>query len=84
MVIEQLQIELARRVFYDFCVYMDPIFFTTNKPHLKLIADAFQEVADGKVIELAVSMPPRAGKSYITSLFCAWMLGRNPDGSNHA
>ena len=60
---------------------MDSVFFTPGKPHLKLIADAFQEVADGKVIELAVSMPPRAGKSYITSLFCAWMLGRNPDGS---
>lgn len=26
-------------------------------------------------------MPPRAGKSYITSLFCAWMLGNYPSGS---
>lgn len=26
-------------------------------------------------------MPPRSGKSYITSLYCAWMLGRNPQGS---
>ena len=26
-------------------------------------------------------MPPRAGKSYITSLFCAWRLGRNPTTS---
>ena len=26
-------------------------------------------------------MPPRAGKSYITSLFCAWTLGRNPTES---
>ena len=26
-------------------------------------------------------MPPRAGKSYITSLFCAWTLGKNPDKS---
>lgn len=26
-------------------------------------------------------MPPRAGKSYITSLFAAWMLGKNPEGS---
>lgn len=60
---------------------MDGVFFTPGKPHLKIIADAFQEVAEGKVIELAVSMPPRAGKSYITSLFCAWMLGKYPDGS---
>lgn len=78
---EQAQIELARQCFYDFCVYMDPSFFTPGKPHLRLIADAFQEVAEGKVKELAVSMPPRAGKSYITSLFCAWMLGRDTNGS---
>lgn len=67
--------------FYSFCVYMDPKFFTPAKKHLKIIAEAFQEVAEGKVNELAVSMPPRAGKSYITSLFCAWMLGKYPDGS---
>ena len=79
--LEAEQIEQARDNFYPFCVYMDSTFFTTGKPHLKQIADAFQEVAEGKVIELAVSMPPRAGKSYITSLFCAWMLGKYPDGS---
>lgn len=26
-------------------------------------------------------MPPRAGKSYITTLFSAWMIGRTPTGS---
>lgn len=79
-----LEIEKAQRCrnnFYEFCVFMDPNFFTKGKPHLKTIADAFQEVADGKVKKLTVSMPPRAGKSYITSLFCAWMLGKFPDGS---
>jgi predicted phage terminase large subunit-like protein len=70
-----------RNNFYDFCVYMDPDFFTPAKWHLKVIADAFQEIADGKIKCLAVSIAPRAGKSYITSLFCAWMLGRNPKGS---
>ena len=81
MVIDELQIELARRVFYDFCVYMDSSFFTAKKPHLKLIADGFQEIADGLIPSLAVSLPPRAGKSYLTSLFCAWLLGKYPDGS---
>lgn len=78
---EALILELCRRVFYDFCVYVDPGFFTPGKPHLRLIADEFQEVAEGKTKALAISLPPRAGKSYITSLFCAWMLGRNPTGS---
>ena len=26
-------------------------------------------------------MPPRAGKSYITSLYSAWVIGKNPSGS---
>ncbi len=67
--------------FYSFCKHMDPKFFTENKPHLKIIADAFQGVADGKIKKLAVSLPPRAGKSYITSLWCAWMQGKNPKDS---
>lgn len=72
---------VCQRDFYTFCQYMDEGFFTPGKPHLKQIAEAMQEVADGKVKSLAISLPPRAGKSYITSLFCAWMLGRNPTGS---
>jgi len=60
---------------------MDSSFFTTGKPHLKLIADELQLVSEGITHKLAISMPPRAGKSYITSLFCAWMLGKHPNGS---
>lgn len=78
---EELRKELARRDFYEFCRYMDPNFFTDVKWHLKVIADAFQEIYEGKIRKLAVSIAPRAGKSYITSLFCAWCLGKNPEGS---
>lgn len=56
---------------------MDEEFFT-KRPFLKIVADAFQLIADLLIFKVAVSMPPRAGKSYITSLFCAWWLGRNP------
>lgn len=78
---ELIDAEESKDDFYKFCTYMDPAFFTKDKPHLKQIAEAFQEVAEGKIKILAVSLPPRAGKSYITSLFCAWMLGRNPTKS---
>ncbi len=69
--------ELSRRSFWHFCLYMDGEFFA-DRPFLKDVADGFQEIEDGKINSLAISMPPRAGKSYITSLFCAWILGRNP------
>lgn len=72
---EQLACAEAREDFWKFCKYIDPVFFNDDKPHLKLIAEKFQDVADGKIKKLAVSMPPRAGKSYIASAFCAWVLG---------
>lgn len=77
---ELLRMELRRRDFYCFCLYYDADFFG-SRPFLKDIAHAFQEVEDKKIKSLSVSLPPRAGKSYITSLFCAWTLGKNPDQS---
>ena len=69
--------ELARRNFWEFCLFYDKEFFTARH-FLKQVADAFQEISEKKIRALSVSMPPRAGKSYITSLFCAWSLGNNP------
>lgn len=77
----EIELQICREDFYSFCVYIDPKFYTVGKPHLKEIALAFQQIADGTIKKLAVSMPPRAGKSYITSLFCAWLLGRDIKGS---
>ena len=77
---ELLRVELARRQFYAFCCFMDPEFFKA-RPFLKDIADAFNKIETREIKTLSISLPPRAGKSYITSLFCAWTLGRNPDRS---
>lgn len=75
---ELLKRELCRRSLWEFCRYYDADFFT-KRPFLKDIADAFQEIEEKKIKSLSASMPPRAGKSYITSLFCAWTIGRNPE-----
>jgi predicted phage terminase large subunit-like protein len=77
---ELLRIELCRRSFWHFCLYYDEQFYT-ERPFLKMVADGFQAIEDKKIKSLSVSMPPRAGKSYITSLFCAWTIGRNPSKS---
>lgn len=79
--IKEYKLRQARMIFYNFCVYMDPVFFTPEKKHLKQIADIFQRVEAGELKKVMVSMPPRAGKSYITSLFCAWMIGKHSDGA---
>ena len=81
LTVEQiLIIELCRRNFWRFCCYYDPEFFA-SRPFLKEIALGFQQISDGSIKSLSVSLPPRAGKSYITSLFCAWILGKFPKES---
>lgn len=77
---DQLILELARLDFWEFCLLYDPDFFQA-RTFLRQVAEAFQMVEAGTLSSLSVSMPPRAGKSYITSLFCAWTLGRNPSHS---
>jgi len=72
--------ELLRRNFWEFCLFYDKEFFS-NRLFLKKIADGFQKIEKQEITSLSVSMPPRAGKSYITSLFSAWVLGRNPSES---
>ena len=48
--------------------------------HHAVVAKAFEEVAEGKIKRLAISMPPRHTKSEFGSfLFPAWFLGKFPD-----
>ena len=76
----QFKLELAKRDFWEFCLFYDKSFFE-NRVFLKEIAQGFQKIEEGEISSLSVSMPPRAGKSFITTLFSAWVLGRNPKES---
>jgi len=62
---------------------MDWEFFYLKRRFLKQVAEAFQELVDeykkGNAITVCVSMSPRAGKSYITSLFATYWLGQFPN-----
>jgi predicted phage terminase large subunit-like protein len=80
-VAELRRIVVARNNFWEFCKYIDPAQYNDSRPHLKLVAQELQDVTDGKTMRLGISLPPRGGKSYIASDWCAWMLGRNPMGS---
>lgn len=53
--------------------------YDTALPHWR-IGDALRKVEAGAIRRLIVEMPPRHGKSTLTSVtFPAWYLGRNPD-----
>lgn len=75
-------VHLVKTNFYAFCVYYDSEFFTPVKSHLRVAAKYLQLVAEGKIKKLACSMPPRAGKSYLLSLWSAWMIGNNSQDPN--
>ena len=79
-----LRKRVAKNDFWAFCLYYDPKFFS-KRLFLKKVAEAFMRVYSsymaGIIYRLAVSMPPRAGKSYISSLFIAWMYGHFPEES---
>lgn len=87
LIAEAADVLRRRRAYNDFwsyCLYYDPEFFS-KRLFLKEVADAFTRVYESyknRVIRhLAVSMPPRAGKSYLSSLFIGWMLGHFPEES---
>lgn len=47
--------------------------------HHKVIAKALEEVDKGNILRLIITMPPRAGKSELSSKkFIPWLLGRDP------
>ena len=49
-------------------------------PHIRLLAEKLEAVERGDIRRLAIFMPPRHGKSILTSeFFPAWYMGRNPD-----
>ena len=50
--------------------------------HHKVIAEALERVESGKIKRLIITVPPRHGKSQLSSrLFPAWFLGRHPERS---
>ena len=69
---------MAPKRLLPFCVQMMPAYLTP--PHVTLLAQYLEKVERGAIKRLIVSMPPRHGKSQLTSIFFpAWYLGRNPD-----
>ncbi len=71
------QIEDAKSQFLPFVRHMWPPFM--QGPHHKIMAEKFEEVAEGKLKRLIINIAPRHGKSELTSwLLPAWLLGQNP------
>jgi len=65
----------------DFLVFVRKVWpaFIEGKHH-RVMADAFNRIAEGELKRLIINMPPRHTKSEFASyLFPAWYLGKYPD-----
>lgn len=70
--------EEAREHFLPFVRHMWPGFIDGR--HHKIMADAFERVANGTLKRLIINMPPRHTKSeFASNMFPAWFLGKFPN-----
>jgi predicted phage terminase large subunit-like protein len=72
------QARLCQDNLLEFCKHMDPTYVVA--PHHKKLAELLTQIAFGLKDRIAVSIPPRHGKSHLVStLFPAWFLGKFPE-----
>ena len=78
----------ARESFYLYLLALewnrdpDRKFFPPRRKVLKPLVDDLQDLADGKIDFLGISLPPRVGKSTLCIFFMTWIMGRRPDVAN--
>ena len=78
----------ARDVFDDFMVYIEwnrPVaqqYWLPRRKKLLFVAQALQELEDGQLDELFLSMPPRVGKTTLVLFFVLWIILRDSERSN--
>lgn len=73
---QQLQCELARREFWEYCKLMANEFYVDDREFLKEICDTLQEFINSDKQVLCINLPPRHGKSRTATLFVQWCLGK--------
>ena len=74
--------------FESFLLYMEKKrvpkkkFYEPRRRTLKVVVDDLQDLEDGKLDFLGISLPPRVGKSTLCIFFLAWVIGRHPESHN--
>ena len=57
-------------------------FWLPRRKKLMPVCQCLQDMEDGKMDELFLSMPPRVGKTTLMMFFLLWVMGRNSERSN--
>lgn len=75
-VIQNYRYQAARDCFLAFCDIMKNGDLKVAPFH-EIIASAFEDLFDRRYRRLIVSCPPRSGKSMLSSMFLAWLIGKD-------
>lgn len=84
----EVMLWLAQNDFDAFMLYLErnrkpqDRFYQPRRKQLKPIVDGIQDLADNKLDQLFISLPPRVGKTTVVSFALLWQMGRNPELSN--
>ena len=71
--------------FDDYCIALEwrrspeKRFYLPRRAVLKILVDDLQDLFDGKLDFLGVSLPPRVGKSTLCIFFMTFVMGHRPD-----
>lgn len=78
---QKFRLVAARKCFLLYCqVICESIGINFEiEPFHILMADAFEDIFHQRYHRLIVSAPPRAGKSFMASLFISWLIGINDE-----
>lgn len=57
-------------------------FYIPRRKVLKPLVNDLQDLADGNIDFLGVSLPPRVGKSTLCIFFMTWIMGKRPEVAN--
>lgn len=78
----------APYVFDSYCIYIekdrDPRkqFYMPRRKQLFPVAEALQDLEDGKLTLLGISEPPGVGKTTLAEFFLSWTGGKHPELAN--
>ena len=74
--------------FDSFCIYIEKDrepqrqFYVPRRKQLLPIAEAMQDMEDGKLDILGISLAPGTGKTTLAEFFLAWQCGKHPELAN--
>lgn len=75
--------------FFDsYCVYLEKNrepekkFYIPRRKQLLPLVEALQDLEDGKLYLLGISLPPGTGKTTLAEFFLSWECGKHPELSN--